>query len=142
MILRAWNQMCIRDRSIVLDKVVNGRFFRIRTTAVSTAEENQYLYYQNVSLLEMELYEEVPLVYCLEVPEIQVKEDGSRYLPLPVVPEGYELSFIGADYEEIIGAVSYTHLAVFADVGVAVLAILNAMRALQGIPCKQGKGID
>jgi Cd2+/Zn2+-exporting ATPase len=33
-------------------------------------------------------------------------------------------------------------LAVFADVGVAVLAILNAMRALQGIPCKQGKGID
>lgn len=90
-------------QSIVLDKVVNGRFFRIRTTAVSTAEENQYLYYQNVSLLEMELYEEVPLVYCLEVPEIQVKEDGSRYLPLPVVPEGYEISFIGADYEEIIG---------------------------------------
>ena len=33
-------------------------------------------------------------------------------------------------------------LAVFADVGVAVLAILNAMRALQGIPCKQGKEID
>ena len=33
-------------------------------------------------------------------------------------------------------------LAVFADVGVAVLAILNAMRALRGIPCKQGKGID
>ena len=65
-------------QSIVLDKVVNGRFFRIRTTAVSTAEENQYLYYQNVSLLEMELYEEVPLVYCLEVPEIQGKEDGSR----------------------------------------------------------------
>ncbi|MFR6331761.1 MAG: discoidin domain-containing protein [Eisenbergiella sp.] len=90
-------------QSIVLDKVVNGRFFRIRTTAVSTAEENQYLYYQNVSLLEMELYEEVPLVYCLEVPEIQGKEDGSRYLPLPVVPEGYEISFIGADYEEIIG---------------------------------------
>lgn len=90
-------------QSIMTDKVVSGRFFRIRTTAVSTTEENQYLYYQNVSLLEMELYEEAPLVFGLKAPEIEVKEDGSRYLPLPEVPESYEISLIGADYEEVIG---------------------------------------
>lgn len=90
-------------QSVVLENGVSGRFFRIRTTAVSTTEENQYLYYQNVSLLEMELYEEVPLVYSLEIPEIEVMEDGRRFLPLPRVPEGYEIALLGADYEEIIG---------------------------------------
>ena len=53
------------EQCIVLDNPVPGRYFRIRTTAVSDSEENQYLYYQNVSLLEAELYEEVPLSYSL-----------------------------------------------------------------------------
>lgn len=90
------------EQHVVLDKPVQGRFLRLRTTAVSDTEENQYLYYQNVSLLEMEVYARVPVSYCLQIPEIRTKEDGSRFLPLPEVPAGYEIRLLGSDYEEII----------------------------------------
>ena len=91
------------EQCIVLDNPVPGRYFRIRTTAVSDSEENQYLYYQNVSLLEAELYEEVPLSWSLGELSVETAEDGSRRLVLPAVPEGVELSIAGADYEEVIG---------------------------------------
>ena len=67
--------MCIRDRwegtpetneqHVVLDDQAQGRFLRLRTTAVSDTEENQYLYYQNVSLLEMEVYAQAPVSLSL-----------------------------------------------------------------------------
>ena len=104
--------MCIRDRwegtpetneqHVVLDNQAQGRFLRLRTTAVSDTEENQYLYYQNVSLLEMEVYAQAPVSWCLQVPEIRTAEDGSRFLPLPEAPAGYEIRLLGSDYEEII----------------------------------------
>ena len=91
------------EQCIVLDNPASGRYFRIRTTAVSDSEENQYLYYQNVSLLEAELYEEVPLSYSLGELSVETAEDGSRRLVLPAVPEGVEIAVAGADYEEVIG---------------------------------------
>ena len=91
------------EQCIVLDNPVPGRYFRIRTTAVSDSEENQYLYYQNVSLLEAELYEEVPLSYSLGELSVETAEDGSRRLTLPSVPADVEIEIAGADYEQVIG---------------------------------------
>ncbi len=91
------------EQCIVLDDPAPGRYFRIRTTAVSDSEENQYLYYQNVSLLEAELYEEVPLSWSLGELTVETAEDGSRRLALPSVPEGVEIEVAGADHEEVIG---------------------------------------
>ena len=88
---------------IVLDNPVPGKYFRIRTTAVSDSEENQYLYYQNVSLLEAELYEEVPLSWSLGELSVETAEDGSRRLTLPSVPADVEIEIAGADYEQVIG---------------------------------------
>ena len=92
------------EQCVVLDRPARGRYFRIRTTAVSESEENQYLYYQNVSLLEAELYEEVLLSWSLEGPSIETGEDGSRRLVLPSVPEDVQIELAGADYKEVIGA--------------------------------------
>ena len=91
------------EQCIVLDNPVPGRYFRIRTTAMSDSEENQYLYYQNVSLLEAELYGEVPLSYSLGELSVETAEDGSRRLTLPSVPADVEIEIAGADYEQVIG---------------------------------------
>ena len=91
------------EQCIVLDNPAPGQYFRIRTTDVSDSEANQYLYYQNVSLLEAELYEEVPLSYSLGELTIEIREDGSRHLVLPAVPEDVEIEIAGADYEQVIG---------------------------------------
>ncbi|HIY61819.1 MAG TPA: family 20 glycosylhydrolase [Candidatus Eisenbergiella pullistercoris] len=91
------------EQCLTLDSPAAGRYFRIRTTAVSESEENQYLYYQNVSLLEAELYEEVPLSWSLQDIRVETEADGSRRLALPEVPEGVQIELAGADYEEVIG---------------------------------------
>ena len=91
------------EQCLALDSPAAGKYFRIRTTAVSESEENQYLYYQNVSLLEAELYEEVPLSWALQDIRVETEADGSRRLVLPEVPEGVQIELAGADYEEVIG---------------------------------------
>ena len=91
------------EQCIVLDNPVPGRYFRIRTTAVSDSEENQYLYYQNVSLMEAELYEEVPLSWSLGELSVETAEDGNRRLIFPSVPADVEIEITGADYEQVIG---------------------------------------
>ena len=91
------------EQTVILDEPVRGRYLRLRTTAVSDSEENQYLYYQNVSVLEMEIYSKVPMSYGLKAPQVEVLADGGRRLKLPQVPEGYEICLAGADYEEVIG---------------------------------------
>lgn len=91
------------EQCIVLDSPVPGRYFRIRTTAVSDSEENQYLYYQNVSLMEAELYEEVPLSWSLGELSVETAEDGNRRLIFPSVPADVEIEIAGADYEQVIG---------------------------------------
>ena len=91
------------EQCIVVKRPAAGRYFRIRTTAVSESEENQYLYYQNVSILEAELYAQVPLSYALKGASVETAEDGSRYLMLPRVPEGVQIEIAGVDYEQVIG---------------------------------------
>ncbi|MGG5461924.1 discoidin domain-containing protein [Clostridium sp. B9] len=71
-------------------------------------EENNPAVWSTVSLYEIEIYNgDIPasnniddVINNLEVPAIN---KGDTKLQMPTVPEGFEISFIGADYNQIIG---------------------------------------
>lgn len=92
-----------KRQEIPLAETKKVKFLRLSTNAVSLAEEDYSNLYQNVSLYEFEVYADLPVAYQLPLPEIVSREDGSRYLTMPEAPEGYRLTFLGADYEQIIG---------------------------------------
>ncbi|MDE6846641.1 MAG: family 20 glycosylhydrolase [Lachnospiraceae bacterium] len=94
----------MRNQEIVLDEPVNVRFLRLSVYAVSDNEEDYSNLYQNVSLYEFEVYADKPAAYRLSEASIGYNEDGSRYLVMPEAPEGYEVTYLGADYEQVIGA--------------------------------------
>ncbi len=93
-----------KRQEIALEEAADVKYLRLSTNAVSTEEEDFSNYYQNVSLFEFEVYEHLPVSYQIEAPEIVKREDGSRYLQMPEVPDGYRITYIGADYEQIVGA--------------------------------------
>lgn len=93
-----------KNQEIVLDEPVRLRYLRLSTYKVSDNAEHYYDLYQNVSLYEFEVYGDKPTAYCLGRAAVGHREDGSRYLILPDAPEGYEVTFLGADYEQVIGA--------------------------------------
>ncbi|MCM1388605.1 MAG: family 20 glycosylhydrolase, partial [Bacillus sp. (in: Bacteria)] len=93
-----------KRQEIALAKAAKVRFLRMSTSAVSQAEEDYSNLYQNVSLYEFEVYADKPAAYLLEEPVIETRKDNSRYLKLPKAPEGYQVTYLGADYEQIIGA--------------------------------------
>ncbi len=93
-----------KRQEIALDEAVSVRFLRLSTYQVSDREEDYSNLYQNVSLYEFEVYADKPAAYRLGQAKIATGEDGSRLLVLPTAPEGYEVSFLGADLEQVIGA--------------------------------------
>lgn len=93
-----------KRQEIALKEAVTVKYLRLTTYAVSQNTEDYSNLYQNVSLYEFEVYADKPVAYQVQAPELTVGEDGSRYLELPKAPEGYTLRFIGADYEQVIGA--------------------------------------
>ena len=103
-VLHSFNRAPSTNRQeIVFEQPTNLKYLRIFTTSVLQNEEDLTVYYQNVSLYEVEVYEKTPAAYQLEAPTIVTREDGSRYLEHPAAPEGYRVSFLGADLEQIIG---------------------------------------
>ena len=93
-----------RKQEIPLKEAVTVRFLRLSTSAVSQEEADYSHLYQNVSLYEFEVYADKPVAYTLDAPTIVTKENNKRYLQMPVVPEGYKVTYLGADYEQVIGA--------------------------------------
>lgn len=93
-----------KNQEIALEEPHMLRFLRLSVYEVSQKEEDYSNLYQNVSLYEIEVYEDKPAAYLLEAPGIETAEDGSRHLTMPESPEGCEVRFIGADYEQVIGA--------------------------------------
>ena len=93
-----------KQQEIVLDEAEQARFLRLSTYAVSKEEADYSNLYQNVSLYEFEVYEDKPAAYLLETPVIETGPDCGRRLTLPKAPAGYQVSFIGADLEQVIGA--------------------------------------
>ena len=93
-----------RHQEIVLDEAVRARFLRLSIYAVSKEESDYSNLYQNVSLYEFEVYADKPAAYLLERPVIESSKEGGRRLAMPQAPAGYQVVFIGADLEQVIGA--------------------------------------
>ena len=87
---------------IVLPTPATVSYVRLNISDVSLSEKNYYNLYQNVSIYEFELYEKAPIKYTVESPYITVNSDNTRSIISPQAPEGYTLSFIGADLSEVI----------------------------------------
>ena len=92
------------NQEIVLEEPVQLRYLRLSTYAVSKEEADFSDLYQNVSLYEFEVYGDKPTAYKLETPVIETTADGGRRLVMPETPEGFQVSLIGADLEQVIGA--------------------------------------
>lgn len=107
-------------QDIYLDKPVSAKYLRLHVTDVAKEEADLSLYYQNVSVLEMEVYEGIKDRFLIKKPDIPannrrqlVEEKVSEEEPYweythavlyPEVPEEYNLKFIGADYDMLIDA--------------------------------------
>lgn len=107
-------------QSIYLDEPVTARYLRLHVTAVTKEEADLSLYYQNVSVLELEVYERIEESFLIKKPEIpaqsgrklvsaqEAEETGEKAYAhavlYPETPQGYELNFIGADYEMLVEA--------------------------------------
>lgn len=123
-------------QDIVLDAPVRARFLRLHVRDVAAAEADLSLYYQNVSLLEMEVYERVEASFTVQRPQIPAARrrqlvgtpedmDGAAQcaVPFPSVPEGYSLRFLGADYEMLVdasGRIADTAAETWAELGFAL----------------------
>lgn len=91
-----------KEQKVVLAEPVEARYLRLHVTDVLKEESDLSLYYQNVSVLELEVYAPVEDQFVVETPVI---ESGSRRaLKLPSVPELYSISFGGADYDVLVNA--------------------------------------
>ena len=89
-----------KEQQIVLNEPVEAQYFRLHVTDVLKEESDLSLYYQNVSVQELEVYGQLEDCFVIETPEI---EAGSRRtLELPTVPEPYSISFGGADYDVLV----------------------------------------
>lgn len=94
----------VKDQEIILAEAAKVKYLRLSTYEVSDNTENYYDLYQNVSLYEFEVYADKPAAYQIGKAKIGCREDGSRFLVMPGAPEGYEVTFLGADYEQVVGA--------------------------------------
>ena len=104
---RTWEQAAVFDscpqdtvQTIRLKQPTKAAYWRLHIWDVSRREEDLSLYYQNVSVLEWELYEGTQDTFLIETPEIPAGQD--RQLSLPAVPKGYGIAFGGCDYEMLV----------------------------------------
>ena len=107
-------------QEIVLDKPVEASFVRLHVTDVKKDEADLSLYYQNVSVLELEIYEGIEDSFLVKKPVIGTGK--GRTLEMPEA-EGYEISFAGADYENLIdgqGRIADTIADTQAEIGFAL----------------------
>lgn len=84
---------------ISFNEKLNARFIRVY------CEKNNPSVWTSVSLFELEVYNgKLPqsLEEVVNGIKVNINEDDTK-LSMPEVPSGYEISFIGADYKQIIG---------------------------------------
>ncbi|MEG1287652.1 MAG: discoidin domain-containing protein [Clostridium sp.] len=85
---------------ISFDKKQNARYVRV------FCEKNNPAVWSSVSLFEVEIYNgKLPqsIDEVIETIEAPVVSKGDTKLTMPTVAGGYEISFIGADYKQVIG---------------------------------------
>lgn len=151
-------------QDIYLDVPVSARYLRLHVTGVSKEEADLSLYYQNVSVLELEVYEGIKDNFLIRKPDIPeenrrqlVEKELSADEPYreyanavlyPEVPKGYSLKFVGSDYDMLVeadGKISDTIADTKVELGFA-LEKDNVRYELPGmevvIPPAQGKEND
>lgn len=89
-----------KEQTIFLEEPIQARYLRLHVLDVAKEEEDLSLYYQNVSLTELEVYGETAGSLLIEKPVIESGYD--RVLELVQLPGGYSLQFGGADYENLV----------------------------------------
>ena len=96
-------------QKIILETPVSTKYLRLYIETFNptgTKENGTQVTWNTVSVMEMETYATIPeqslqeIADSLEVPARI--ESGTAQMSMPAVPEGYTISFIGADYEQII----------------------------------------
>lgn len=92
-----------KKQDIIFPEAVTASMFRIHILDVEDIPDTASHYYQNISIYEIEAYEKLPIQYSVPAPTISVS-DASRQLILPAAPNGYSLSIIGADLEQVVSA--------------------------------------
>ena len=98
-------------QEINFEKELTFKFIRIRTEKINKdGNINIYFpYHQNIVISEFEVYGNDPdyeinsIAAQIQAPIVINNEDGTRKLSDPTVPDGYQIEFIGADYEQVIG---------------------------------------
>lgn len=127
-------------QDIRLEDPVETKFLRLHVTDVAKEEDDLSLYYQNVSVLELEVYEGIEDSFLIEKPEIPAgslrqlaaseKSDSAVcnqaeiLVEYPRVPEEYSLTFVGADYEMLVdsfGRIADTIADTQAELGFALV---------------------
>lgn len=128
-----------KRQDIYLEVPQKVRYLRLHVTEVKKEEADLSLYYQNVSVLELEVYEGIADSFLVKKPEIPAgsrrklvsaaeaaKEGEKDYggaVFYPEVPEGYELTFFGADYEMLVdqdGRIADNIAGVWVELGFAL----------------------
>lgn len=88
------------EQIIFLPEAVDARYVRLKVSDVNRNEEDLSLYYQNISVSELEIYGEDCESFLIEKPVLS--EGVQREVPVPKVPAGYELLIGGVDYENLL----------------------------------------
>lgn len=89
-----------KEQTVFFETPIQARYLRLHVWNVTKEETDLSLYYQNISLLEMEVYGEP--VGNLLIGRPAIGNGTDRVLELPKIEEGYLLRFGGADYENLI----------------------------------------
>ncbi len=93
----------LKRQEIAFENASLLKYLRLSINGVSLDESQYFNLYQNVSLYEIEVYEDKPVEYLVQAPKINEGGSTGRYLNMPKAPEGYSISYVGSDYSEIVG---------------------------------------
>lgn len=87
-------------QTIYYENGIEARFVRLHVTGVRKEEADASLYYQNVSICEMEVYDDECDSFVVETPLLT--EGINRAVPVPQVPAGYSLKIGGINYDNLL----------------------------------------
>jgi len=95
-------------QDVVLEAPAEAKYVRLHVTDVRQEESDLSLYYQNVSVLEFEVFSGIRDDFVIRTPVVREMEEaaqeqcGRRVLVTPDVPDGFTLTFAGARPEAYI----------------------------------------
>lgn len=89
-------------QDILFKQAPETKHLRLHILDVTKFEDDGSLYHQNVSLLEIEVYDS--LEETLVIPSPEISDGTGRKIEIPKLSNGYTLQLLGCDYENLIDA--------------------------------------